>query len=199
MKILNVIDLMNQSSAGGSATRTYGISKSLAELGEDVEILTTNWDLDISYVASLNNVKWHSINSVLLRYLFPIKSKKWLEKNICKYDAIHITKNWSILAGIAAQVAKKKNVPYVFSGMGLIDTNSRSKFIKSLYKKIFTKPTILNAAACIAVTQDEKQELINLGFNKDKIYVIPNGIDLADFKSSKIAALEKNTILAIEK
>lgn len=80
MRILCVIDLMNEGTAGGSSTRTYYMCQSLAKLGENVEILTTNWDLDINFTSRLNGVKWHSINAILFRYLFPYMPKDGLIK-----------------------------------------------------------------------------------------------------------------------
>lgn len=184
MKILSVIDLMNEGTAGGSSTRTYYMCQSLAKLGETVEILTTNWDLDINFTARLNGVKWHSINAIFARYLFPLYAKKWLEKNIANYDVVHISKNWSVLASLAARIAHKNNVPYVFSGMGLVDSKSRSTIIKYIYKKIFTIPTIKNAKLCIAVTAEEKLDLIKSGALEENIFIIPNGIVPNDFLSS---------------
>ncbi|HAT39079.1 glycosyltransferase family 4 protein [Polynucleobacter necessarius] len=177
MKILNVIDLMNPFTGGGATTRTYQMSKFLVERGVQIEILTTNWDLDISYVAALPKVKWHSINAVHLRYLFPLGAKSWLEKNIRNYDLIHINKNWSVLSTWAALIAFKYNIPYVFSGMGLVSMSNRSQFLKLIYSKHLSKKVMKRARYCIAVTDEERQSLITAGVFEEKVIVIPNGID----------------------
>lgn len=180
MKILNVIDLMNQGSAGGSATRSYQMSRYLALGGEHIDILTTNWDLDIGYITKLTDVNWHSVNAVYCRYLFPIGAKAWLQKNISNYDVVHISKNWSFLASMAATVAFEHNIPYVFSGMGLVEMHNRSRLLKRIYKKYITIPMMHRAMACIAVTDDEKSDLINVGVLPERIHVIPNGVVLDD-------------------
>lgn len=199
MKILNVIDLINEGSAGGSSTRTYYMSQSLAKRGENIEILTTNWDLDINFATKIQGIKWHSINAILFRYLLPFSAQSWLEKNITNYDIVHISKNWSVLASLAAKTAYKKNIPYVFSGMGLVDTKSRSKLLKYFYKKIFTIPTLINAAACIAVTEEEKLDLIKAGVSEKKIRVIPNGIVPDDFLSANSSEFRKKYLLGDKK
>lgn len=199
MKILNVVDLMNEGSAGGSSTRTYHMSQSLARLGEKVEILTTNWDIDINFTSKISGVKWHSINAIFFRYLFPLTAYAWLERNIRDYDIVHISKNWSILASLAAKIAHKNNIPYIFSGMGLVDTKSRSKLLKYVFKKIFTIPTIKNAATCIAVTEEEKLDLMKVGVSENKIRVIPNGIVPNDFLSSNSSDFRKKYLLGNKK
>lgn len=180
MKILNVVDLMNQGSAGGSATRSYQMSRHLALGGEQVDMLTTNWDLDIEYVTKLTEVNWHSVNAVYFRYLFPLGAKAWLQKNISNYDVVHISKNWSVLASMAAAIAFEHDIPYVFSGMGLVEMQNRSRLLKRMYRKYLTIPMMLRAGACIAVTDDEKSDLVNAGVLPERVHVIPNGVVLDD-------------------
>lgn len=180
MKILNVIDLMNPFSGGGATTRSYQMSRYLASGGGHVDVLTTNWDLDIEYVAELTDVNWHSVNALHFRYLFPFKAKAWLQQNIENYDVVHISKNWSALASIAAAVAFEHNVPYVFSGMGLVSMRNRSRMLKWFYTKYLSIPMMLRASSCIAVTNEERTELISVGVLPQNIHVIPNGIVLEE-------------------
>lgn len=180
MKILNVIDLMNPASGGGAATRTYQMSRYLALGGVQVDVLTTNWNLDIEYVSNLSEVNWHSVNAVHLRYLFPLGAKAWLQQNIANYDVVHISKNWSVLASLAAAAAYERNIPYVFSGMGLVSTRNRSRMLKWFYTKYFSIPMMRRASACIAVTDEEKSALIAAGVTPERVHVIPNGIVLGE-------------------
>ena len=181
MKILNVIDWMNQGTAGGSATRTYQMSRYLSMGEDDVDVLTTNWELDDEYIAKLTNVNWHSINAIYYRYMLPIGAKAWLNKNIANYDIVHISKNLSLLASMAAKAAYKNNIPYVFSGMGLVDMHNRSRVLKRIFRKYLTIPMMRHASACIAVTEDEKIDLINSGVLPELVNIIPNGILLEEF------------------
>jgi glycosyltransferase involved in cell wall biosynthesis len=108
--------------------------------------------------------------------LFPFGARKWLDQNISNYDVVHISKNWSLLANMTAAAAVKHNVPYVFSAMGFVAIHNRSRLLKQLYKKYLTIPLIRNASACIAVTNEEKDDLINAGAAPEKVHLIPNGI-----------------------
>lgn len=169
---------MNQGSAGGSATRSYQMARHLVLAGGHVDMLTTNWDLDIEYVSRPTGLKWYSVNAVHVRYLFPIGAKEWLQKNIANYDVVHISKNWSVLASMAATAAFEHNIPYVFSGMGLVEMHNRSRLLKQIYRKYLTIPMMHRASACIAVTEDEKSDLIKAGVSPERVQVIPNGIVL---------------------
>lgn len=180
MKILNVTDLMNPFSGGGATTRAYQMSRYLALGGAQVGMLTTNWDLDIKYVSDLPDVDWHSVNALHCRYLFPIGAKAWLEQNIANYDVVHISKNWSALASMAASAAYEHNIPYVFSGMGLVSMHKRSRMLKWFYTKYLSIPMMRRASACIAVTDEEKAALIAAGVSSERIHVIPNGIVLEE-------------------
>ena len=113
--------------------------------------------------------------------MFPLGATKWLDENISNYDIVHISKNWSILAYQASKAAKKHNIPYVFSAMGFVSIHNRSRVLKSLYKRYVSIPMIIDAAACISVTKEEKLDLLAVGAQAEKIHVIPNGIIPEDF------------------
>lgn len=154
------------------------MSRHMVLAGAQVDMLTTNWDLDIEYVAGLGGVKWHSVNAVHYRYLFPIGAREWLRQNIANYDLVHICKNWSLLAGMAASAAFSHGIPYVFSGMGLVSMRNRSRTLKWFFNKYMTIPMVHRANACIAVTDEEKDTLISAGVSSGRVHVIPNGIAL---------------------
>jgi glycosyltransferase involved in cell wall biosynthesis len=180
MKVLNVIDLMNPV-FGGATERSYQISYYLGLAGINIDTLTTKWQLDKEWISKLPGGKSYFVDALHCRYLFPFGAGKWLEQNICNYDVVHISKNWSLLANMTASAALKHNVPYVFSAMGFVAVHNRSRLLKKLYKNFLTIPLIRNASACIAVTNEEKEDLINAGAEPEKVHLIPNGIIPEDF------------------
>lgn len=175
MKLLNVIDEMSPI-FGGAAERTYQMSRYLGLAGVKVDILTTKWRLDREWLSKLPGGKSYFIAALHFRYLFPFGARKWLDQNISNYDVVHISKNWSLLANMTAAAAVKHKVPYVFSAMGFVAVHNRSRLLKQFYKKYLTIPMIRKASACIAVTNEEKEDLINAGADPNKIHLIPNGI-----------------------
>ena len=180
MKMLNVIDLMNPV-FGGSEERTFQMSHHLGAAGIKVDLLTTKWCLDKEWASKLKSGNIYYVDAFFFRYLFPYGARKWLDDNISNYDVVHISKNWSVLAYLAARAAKKHNIPYVFSAMGFVSIHNRSRFLKSLYSRFITIPMITNAKACISVTKEEREDLLNVGADDKKVHVIPNGVIPEDF------------------
>lgn len=181
MNILSVSDLMNPAIGGGATDRDYQMCRHLALAGESVDLLTTDWQLDKEYVSKLSGVKCHAVKAVYCRYLVPLGARKWLEHRIAKYDVVHISKNWSLLANIAANVANQHGVAYVFSAMGFVAIHNRSRLLKRVYRKYLTIPLLRRASAFIAVTAEERADLIDAGAAPAKIRLIPNGILPDDF------------------
>lgn len=181
MKILNVLDVMNPVFGGGGGERSYQMSRYLAFAGENVDILTTNWNLDTEYTSKLKGINCYPVDAWYCRYLFPLGVKKWLMRNITNYDLIHLSKNWSLLSQIAGRVAANYNIPYVFSSMGFVAVHNRSQILKKFYRKYLTIPLIKKADACIAVTKEETIDLIDAGVSPEKVRLIPNGVILEDF------------------
>jgi glycosyltransferase involved in cell wall biosynthesis len=181
VRILNVIDLMNPASGGGATERSCQMSKYLALAGEDVDILTTTWDMDARYVAGLTGVGCHPVKALYCRYLLPLGVGKWLEENLGNYDLVHLSKNWSLLAHFTGMAAARRNIPFVFSSMGFVAIHNRSRMLKRVYRKHLTIPLIRKASACISVTREEVADLINAGADPKKVCLIPNGIVPEDF------------------
>jgi glycosyltransferase involved in cell wall biosynthesis len=161
---------------GGSQERVFQMSKFLGDLGVQVDILTTSHRLDRAWLNQLKCGELFVLDSLYCRYLFPFGAKKWLNKNMHKYDAVHIAKNWCFLASIASRVASEQGVPYVFSAMGFVSVHNRSRILKKLFFHFFTKSILSKAHSCIAVTADEQTDLLNAGVPQSKIHIIPNGI-----------------------
>ena len=175
MKVLNAIDLLNPV-FGGATERSYQMSYYLGLAGVNIDTLTTKWRLDKEWLSKLPGGQSYIVDALHCRYLFPFGARKWLGQNISNYDVVHISKNWSLLANMTATAALKHNVPCVFSAMGFVAVHNRSRLLKQFYKKYLTIPLIRNASACIAVTNEEKEDLINAGAAPEKVHLIPNGI-----------------------
>ncbi len=180
MKILNVNEKMNPT-FGGSEERTYQISRYVGLAGIHIDILTTQWGLDTEWVSTLPGGRTYSVKALYYRYLFPLGARQWLEKNIANYDVVHIAKNWSALAYMASTAAVRHRIPFVFSPMGCVTVNSRSRVLKRLYNTFITMPMVHRASACIAVTEEEKTHLVQAGAVPEKVHVIPNGVVLDNF------------------
>lgn len=190
MKILNVCDIMNPRH-GGSIERAYQINKHLIDAGYDVDLLTTSWDIDYEYLRRLDCGEKYILqiygnkNSKRPK-IIPKGLFRWIKQNIEKYDVILVSRNWSLLASFVALMAKRKRIPYIYSPMGFVGTNNKSKLIKTIYRRLFTIRDIKNANSCIAVSKEEEIDLNRIIGNSTKTVRIPNGIIQEDFDYENI-------------
>ncbi len=97
---------------------------------------------------------------------------------------LHAHGMWQMNALYPAWVARKFQIPLVFSPRGSLSTwaLNNGSILKRVFWPFFQKPA-LNDVACFHATSNmEYQEIRALGF-KQPIAVIPNGIDLRRFDS----------------
>ncbi|MDI3543787.1 MAG: hypothetical protein PWQ28_68 [Candidatus Woesearchaeota archaeon] len=189
MKILEVIPAYAPSFSYGGTTRVcYELSTRLAKKGHDVTVWATDsFDKDkrvekeediiegvkVKYFHNLSNtLAWH-------RIFLPRGLKKYSKKYIKDFDIVHLNEFRSFLHIIVGKDCRKFNVPYVVSGHGGVPRIVSKFFAKWLFDILFSKSLVRNASACHALTKyEEKQYRDFFGIEKDKIKIIPNGIDL---------------------
>lgn len=110
--------------------------------------------------------------------MIPKGAKKWLDENIGHFDILHLAGNWSPINVLAYKAARKHNVPYVFSAMGLLDIIGRSRLFKHIFRLLWTRPILHAANAVVAISPREYDNFIRFGVPKKKVYFIPNGITM---------------------
>lgn len=176
MRILNVIMCLDSVGGGGSVERIYQLSKHLSLIGEDCTILTTRQGWNEEYVRKLGNVKVVALPYLTERFKIPLGLFGWLKKHLLDYDIIHLSMNWTIITAVTYLYLRYYKIPYVYSAMGWLSIDGRSKLIKYIYRILFTKPMIRHAKTCIAITKREVNDYVNLGVDQTKISLIPNGI-----------------------
>jgi glycosyltransferase involved in cell wall biosynthesis len=182
MKLLNVIHFLNPYEGGGSVDRIHKLSKYLVKSKYDVSILTTNYLIDELYLNELSGVDLHLLPFFSNRFKIPIGLILWLSKNIKKFDIVHLSMNYTIINVFTYFFLRVNNIPYIFSSMGWIRIDGRLKFIKLIYNIFITSFICKNAEYCIAINQNEVLDYISIGVSKNKIKLIPNGVDSSFYK-----------------
>lgn len=181
MRILNVIMCLDPINGGGSVERIYQLSKHLSLMGKDCTILTTRQGWNEEHVRKLGSVKVVALPCISERFKIPIGLFGWLNRHILDYDIVHLAMNWTMINVITFLYLRYHKRPYVYSAMGWLAIDGRSKLIKYIYRTLFTKPMIRNAKTCIAITKREVDDYESLGVDRKKISLIPNGITLDSF------------------
>ena len=114
MNILQVIPYF-AFKRGGDVNVCYNLSKQLTSMGHNVTILTTTFEYNKEDTDLVDNLTMVPIDYEfnLALFIYSPKMKKWLDKNITKYDIIHLHELRSYQNNIVIKYAKKYNIPYV--------------------------------------------------------------------------------------
>ena len=182
MKILQIVQFFS-AKHGGSAMVPYEMSKHLHNAGHDVTVLTTDFQMENDFIDSLDGVEvipFHcqmNIGSLLISS----SMKEYLKQNINKFDIIHMHNFRTYQNIIIHRFAKKYKIPYVLQAHGSVPRIIEKKGLKNLFDIFFGYKILRDASKVIAVSNIEVNQYVEMGVPKEKIVVIPNGIDISLF------------------
>lgn len=181
---------------GGPIFSIHVLNKFLTKKGVNVSVYTTNMGIEDKVVPNVET----NLDGVKVYYFsykrffdflgttgwqYSPKIKKAIENNIKNFDLVHINEIWKYPATIGMHISNKLNIPYIVNPRGALYPYT---FGKKIYKKWFyyklTMDGLLNNASAIHyTTDDEYREVHSFLKLKNKVIIVPNGIDLSEFES----------------
>ncbi len=176
MKILNVLSSMDPVAGGGIMERIHQLSRQLIQKGHQCAILATAKGWSQEFIDKIEGLEAVSLPCLSERFMIPEGAGKWLDENIRRFDIVHLAGNWSPINVTAHKAARKHKSPYVFSAMGWLKIDGRSKLIKHIFRFLWTRQILLDANAVIAISPREIEDYKRFNVPKEKIRFIPNGI-----------------------
>lgn len=196
MKILQVIPYYAWA-YGGPVRVVYELSRCLARKGHEVSIYTT----DVGKTGRLTedekiamdkaiDVKYFDCTSnwVAERGKLHLSSqmKKALKKNVQDFDLVHIHEPRGIPGIYAGHYANKFDIPYIIQAHGasplaLAGQNTFFKLCKIGFDNLFGQKFVMGASYIIALTETEALQHEQLHIPKNKISIIPNGINISEY------------------
>jgi glycosyltransferase involved in cell wall biosynthesis len=191
MNVLNVNLLLDPVYGGGTAERTYQMSKALVQAGADCVILTTDVGLREDRVASLEDVQVLALHCIMKRYFIVRFSWSELKKLVASADVVHLMGHWSMLNVLVYFLTRQTGTPYVVCPAGELPLFGRSRWIKKLFNAVIGYRVVRDAAGHIAVTPDELPAYEGYGIQAERVTVIPNGVNEADFRPGEAAAFSQ--------
>lgn len=165
-------------SIGGVETHVFELSKHLSLLGAEVKILTTNIlsyrTMQKVYPSETEGViRVRGFKVLPLPEGIGIVAPGMLKYLAYNYDIVHLHGYGSFPTFLAPFFRK--------AGKRVVITTHSDEGLPSLRKKIFDiiapKFSIVHASRIIALSNHEKRVLERLGINRQKIVVVPNGIE----------------------
>ncbi|MCA2708809.1 MAG: glycosyltransferase [Microcystis sp. M015S2] len=187
MKILQIVPSISLV-YGGPSQMVLGLSAALAQLGQEVTIITTDsngdtgqapLDVPLGVPVSQNGYQiYYFPCSPFRRYKFSLDLFTWLANRAKDYDIAHIHALFSPVSSISALIARYRQLPYILRPLGTLDPADlqKKRQLKQIYANFLERPNLAAAAAVHFTSQQECQiaERFNI---KTKDIVIPLGVD----------------------
>lgn len=187
MKTYHLLENLDDTYGGPAKSVPY-LAKSLEEIGVQNSLLSIKYhDGETNEVIKNSELTWLSFSydfvkktrysKTLKNYLLDIVKK---EKNII----FHTHNLWNYIPYVAYTLARKYQVPYIMAIRGSLYPWSlaQSSLQKKIAWKLFQK-NALQSASCVHVTDKAELEAVrSLGITSP-IALVPNGINLDEFKS----------------
>ena len=188
MKILNVNAVLDPVLGGGTAERTFQMSRFLARASVDCTVLTLDLGLGAERLEALHPAKSCVLHCTLPRfYLFALPEPR-IEALVREADVVHLMGHWTMLNAVVARECRRQSKPYAVCPAGALPIYGRSRWLKKLYNLLAGRQLIRGAAACIAIACNELEHYSAYGISADRVTMIPNGIDAAEFDHADDAA-----------
>ena len=168
---------------GGSGNVAYNLATHMALRGHEISIFTTSIDSNASTEQYENiSIYRHSTN-------FRIKNSSmslsmFLNATKYKVDIVHAHLTNSVNEFIIPRYIKRKNIPLIVTYHGDPEKNMGGFIYKtgvSFYAKYVLDKVLSRADLVISPSEYYIDESRFLGKYRDKIVVIPNGINIKDF------------------
>jgi len=191
LKILNVNHLLDPYSGGGTAERTFQLSRFLSKAGASCKIATLDIGIEKNRFSGLENLSVVAFPCLNRRYFVPRVSFSAMDRLVADADIVHLSGHWTLLNALAYISCRKYRKPFVFCPAGALKPFGRSILLKRLYDFLLGKKIAMNASACVAITEEEGSDFSKYGVPSDRVVVIPNGICPEDYelKASHAAVL----------
>jgi glycosyltransferase involved in cell wall biosynthesis len=177
---------------GGPAVKVRAIALGLAEIGNSVDVLTSDWGFEPSMVpgatTSKNGWGWcmqeRGVSCIFLPSVLHYRNlsfnptvPSFCRRALRKYQIAHIYGLYDLLGPAVAFFCRKNSIPYVVEPMGMFRPIVRSIAPKKTYHLTIGRRFFSGAYRLIATSAQEQQELAAGGISKERILLRRNGVD----------------------
>jgi glycosyltransferase involved in cell wall biosynthesis len=172
---------------GGPIRSVHALARSLARLGHEVHVFTTNVDgasdseVPLDRPVDLDGVKVSYFPSKTLRRLYwSSLMARAIAKHVPSFDIVHLHSVFLLPTWMAARAARRADVPYVLAPRGMLVPElikRRSRWIKTVWISLIERRNVMAAAAIHATSDVEAEDLRRFGWRLPRVAMIPNGVD----------------------
>ena len=179
--------------SGGCARVVYEESRALSAKGHRVTILTTDlFEHSRRYPISINpqiieKIEIYRLKNLSRKLAWKYKLYivpdiiRFLHRRISEFDVVHLHDLLSPNAILTSRYCIKKHIPYILTIHGSGRWLLSDDIFKKSITKIFLNRILQNACKVTALNSTEVYQYREFGVDKDKIIVVPNGINLKEY------------------
>jgi glycosyltransferase involved in cell wall biosynthesis len=167
-----------------NALRLRHVDASILTTNDDCESLLTdlpigNWTTYAS-VPVLAFPRWNPPIGALKEYIISSRLNRWLSKNICNFDLIHVHALFSCPSTVAMMHARRARIPYLLRTIGQLSPWSlaQSKLRKQLMLKLVERRNLDAASLLHFTTTRERDECFTAFGQSFPSLVLPLGVRL---------------------
>ncbi|MEW4564864.1 glycosyltransferase [Bremerella sp. JC770] len=172
---------------GGPVVQAQVVCRELAARGHEVRVITTDIDLPAEYPRDQwieNDGYQVCYTSTAAHHRMPPYYtpgiRRPLREILSDTDVVQTNIGLTLTNDMVRKLTRQAGVPYVYNAEGaLCPTRLQIKSLeKMLFRYFFENRIVREAAVCQAVSQYERETLLQWGVHPERIAVIPNGFSL---------------------
>ena len=203
MNILHIVPYFYPAWAyGGTPKVVFELCRELVRKGHNVTVYTTDvFDKDKRVEQSdveIDGLALSEVEGIKIKYFKNISNSlafnqkvfispaisKALKKNLKQFDMVHLHEFRTLQNAAAYKYLTKYKIPYILSAHGSVLRLMGKEFLKMLFDKSIGFKILKSAKRVIAVSNIEVEQYIKMGVERDRISLIPNGINISEFENA---------------
>lgn len=189
MRVLNVNMTLDLVHGGGTAERTFQISRNLAKAGVGCDLLVLDLGLTVEQLKDLEGVRVFALPCINRRFYVPRVSLRRIRRIVEGVDVVHLMGHWTLVNALVYVLARYLGKPYVICPAGALPIYGRSRRLKRLYNALIGKRIVRDADGHVAIVKGEIPQFEGYGVPAKGVSVIPNGIEPEDYRAHGRPAL----------
>jgi glycosyltransferase involved in cell wall biosynthesis len=175
---------------GGTVTAAVATVKGAVEAGHEVTVATTDV-LDLASrvpadaptePARARVVRFPNLSQRLAATNVPLPRglRRWLREHVREFDLVLLLDVYSSVSVLGARAAARAGVPYVLEALGTLPpTPERGRALpKRAFLAFWGRRTVREAAACLYLSDVERDEYLAQGAEPARLHPMPPPLDL---------------------
>jgi len=192
VRILTVNMSLDPVVGGGTAERTFQLSRHLAALGHSCTVLTAETGMTASRRAALKGCKVVALPVLSERFHILKAGQETIAAHVGNADIVHLMNHWTLLNAIVYRAARRFEKPYVVCPAGALAIFGRSRILKKVYNGVVGRDLIRRANAHIAIAANEIDQFAGYRVAPENVTTIPNGIDPDEYQTFDVAKFRES-------